>query len=138
MDGVATGFIVLMIALGGISAFVADILGYKIGKKRLSLWHIRPKYIARGSVTITGMLIPLITVLLLAASSAEFRTWITRGRKAVQELKQKEEEVQAKNTLLRETNQSLQSSQDLLSTSSTRLSKRKRRRPKHRAVVQIS
>ncbi|MEI7576275.1 MAG: DUF3084 domain-containing protein [Armatimonadota bacterium] len=117
MDGVATGFIVLMIALGGISAFVADILGYKIGKKRLSLWHIRPKYIARASVTITGMLIPLITVLLLAASSAEFRTWVTRGRKAVQELKQKEDEVQAKNTLLRETNQSLKSSQDLLTNS---------------------
>ncbi len=120
MDGVATGFIVLMIALGGISAFVADILGYKIGKKRLSLWHIRPKYIARGSVTITGMLIPLITVLLLAASSAEFRTWVTRGRKAVQELKQKEEEVQAKNTLLRKTNQSLKSSQDLLLTNKKR------------------
>jgi uncharacterized protein (DUF3084 family) len=106
-----------MIALGGISAFVADILGYKIGKKRLSLWHIRPKYIARASVTITGMLIPLITVLLLAASSAEFRTWVTRGRKAVEELRQKEEEVQAKNTLLRETNQSLKGSQDLLTAS---------------------
>lgn len=117
MDGVATGFIVLMIALGGISAFVADILGYKIGKKRLSLWHIRPKYIARASVTITGMLIPLITVLLLAASSAEFRTWVTRGRKAVEELKQKEEEVQTKNTLLKQTNQSLKNSQGLLSNS---------------------
>ncbi len=117
MDGVATGFIVLMIVLGGASAFVADILGYKIGKKRLSLWHIRPKYIARASVTITGMLIPLLTVLLLAASSAEFRTWVTRGRKAVQELKQKEDEVQAKNTLLRETNQSLKTSQDLLGNS---------------------
>lgn len=117
MDGVATGFIILMIALGGASAFVADILGYKIGKKRLSLWHIRPKYIARASVTITGMLIPLITVLILAASSAEFRTWVTRGRKAVEELKKKEDEVQAKNTLLRETDSSLKASQELLTKS---------------------
>lgn len=117
MDGIATGFIVLMIALGGISAFVADILGYKIGKKRLSLWHIRPKYIARASVTITGMLIPLITVLVLAASSAEFRTWVTRGRKAVQELKQKEDEVLAKNALLQQTDKSLKDSQALVAKS---------------------
>jgi hypothetical protein len=89
MDGVAAGFIIVVLILGGVSAFVADILGYKIGKKRLSIWHIRPKHVARISVTVAGVLIPLLTILALYAASSDFREWLTRGRLAIRELEGK-------------------------------------------------
>jgi uncharacterized protein (DUF3084 family) len=82
-----------MVAIGGISAYVADILGYKIGKKRLSIKRIRPKYVARISVVIAGMLIPLITMVFLYGVSSTFRTWLTRGSEIVKDLEQKSKEV---------------------------------------------
>lgn len=88
MDTLSAFFIVLMVVLGGVSAYVADILGYKIGKKRLSLWHIRPKYIARTAVVIAGALIPLVTILILYAASANFRIWLQKGQQAIEESKQ--------------------------------------------------
>jgi uncharacterized protein (DUF3084 family) len=105
MDGLTIGFILLIVLLGGASAFVADILGYKIGKKRLSLWHLRPKYVARLSVTLAGMLIPLFTVAVLYGASSEFRMWLNKGRQAVRELQQKEEELNkvSKEVIKRET-----------------------------------
>ncbi len=77
-----------MVVLGGVSAYVADILGYKIGKKRLSLWHIRPKYIARTAVVITGALIPLVVILLWLLISSSFRTWLSEGQQAIEKAKQ--------------------------------------------------
>ena len=69
------------------SAYLADILGFKIGKKRLSIFRIRPKYVARISVSIAGAMIPLVTILLMSSSSSDFREWITRGREAIAEYK---------------------------------------------------
>jgi uncharacterized protein (DUF3084 family) len=88
LDGIAALFILGVIVLGGVSAWVADILGYKIGKKRLSLWKLRPKYVARISVTLAGMLIPLLTIALVFAASSDFRIWLTKGRQAIRELKE--------------------------------------------------
>ncbi len=93
MDPQSLFFVLLVIAIGGYSAYLADILGYKIGKKRLSIKRIRPKYVARISVVIAGMLIPIITMSLLYAVSSVFRTWITRGSEIVRDLEQKSKEV---------------------------------------------
>ena len=93
MDLQSLFFVLVDIAIGGFSAYLADILGYKIGKKRLSIKRIRPKYVARISVVIAGMIIPIITMLLLYAVSSTFRTWITRGSEIVRDLEQKSKEV---------------------------------------------
>lgn len=87
MDLLSASFVILMVVLGGVSAYVADILGYKIGKKRLSLWHIRPKYVARTTVVIAGALIPLVVVALWYVFSSGFRTWITKGQQAIEDAK---------------------------------------------------
>ena len=93
MDPQSLLFVLLVIAIGGFSAYLADILGYKIGKKRLSIKRIRPKYIARISVVIAGMLIPIITMLLLYGVSSTFRTWITKGSQIVREIEQKQRNI---------------------------------------------
>lgn len=89
-----------MSAVGGICAYVADILGYKIGKKRISFKRIRPKYIARISVVVAGMLIPLVTIALIYAVSADFRTWLTKGQQFVRELQEKSEQLNGLNDTL--------------------------------------
>ncbi len=93
MDLQSLFFVFVVIAIGGFSAYLADILGYKIGKKRLSIKRIRPKYVARISVVIAGMLIPIFTMLILYGVSSTFRTWITRGSEIVKDLEQKSREV---------------------------------------------
>ena len=100
MDFQSLFFVLVVIAIGGFSAYLADILGYKIGKKRLSIKRIRPKYVARISVVIAGMLIPIITMLLLYAVSSTFRTWITRGSQVVRDLEEKSKEVEKVNDQL--------------------------------------
>ena len=100
MDPQSLFFVLVVIAIGGISAYLADILGYKIGKKRLSIKRIRPKYVARISVVIAGMLIPIFTMLLLYGVSSTFRTWITRGSAIVKDLEQKSKEVDKINAQL--------------------------------------
>lgn len=86
MDIVSLLFLFLMVALGGVSAFLADWLAWRIGKKRLSVLNMRPKHFARLAVTTAGTLIPLVTILLVAAASRDVREWIVRGNRAVREL----------------------------------------------------
>lgn len=86
MDIVSLGFLFVIVLLGGVSAFMADWLGWRIGKKRHSILNMRPKHFARLVVTIAGALIPLATISILAGTSEGVRVWITQGRKAAQEL----------------------------------------------------
>lgn len=97
MDLYALGFVLLMSAVGGLCAYVADILGYKIGKKRISFKRIRPKYVARTSVVIAGMLIPVLTIAILYGASAEYRTWLSKGRQAIEDLKKASQELEKVN-----------------------------------------
>ncbi len=86
MDVVSLGFLLLMVLVGGVSAFLADYLAWRIGKRRLSMMNMRPKHFARLVVTVAGMLIPLFTILALASASGDVRVWIARGRRAAIEL----------------------------------------------------
>jgi multidrug efflux pump subunit AcrA (membrane-fusion protein) len=100
MDLLAIGFVILMMFVGGATALLADILGFKIGKKKLSLFRIRPKHIAQISVTAAGFLIPLFTIGIFYFASADFRVWLTRGSKAIIELKGKTQELESVNRVL--------------------------------------
>lgn len=97
MDTLAIGFVILMMFVGGATALLADILGFKIGKKKLSLFRIRPKHIAQISVTVAGFMIPLLTIAIFYFASSDFRIWLTRGSQAIQELKGKTQELESVN-----------------------------------------
>jgi uncharacterized protein (DUF3084 family) len=57
----------------GIVAYVCDNLGRKLGKRRLSLWGLRPKHTAMVVTVLTGMGIALVSVGLVALASANAR-----------------------------------------------------------------
>jgi len=69
-------------------ALMADKLGRTLGKKRLTLFGLRPRHTATMITVIAGMLIPLITVLLVAAVSNDVRQWILKGQQAIEDSKQ--------------------------------------------------
>jgi len=75
--GLSFSGIVLIIVLaitGGAIAFIGDRLGLKVGKRRLSLFGLRPRYTSMLIAVITGMIITVTTIGLLSAISVEVRT----------------------------------------------------------------
>jgi uncharacterized protein (DUF3084 family) len=80
---VAITFIVLMIA-GGVIAYLGDDLGYRIGKKRLTILRFRPRHTAQIITVISGTLIAAGALLVLLVLNRDFRTALVRGRVLVE------------------------------------------------------
>ena len=66
--------IVILIITGGIIAFIGDHLGSKVGKKKLTVFGLRPKYTSMLVTIITGFLITTLTLGVMTVSSDNVRT----------------------------------------------------------------
>lgn len=55
-------FILLLMALGGFAAYQGDRVGMAVGKRRLSIFGLRPKYTSRVITVLTGIIIVMITM----------------------------------------------------------------------------
>ncbi len=64
----------LLAVMGGIIAFIADKLGSKIGKKKLSVFGLRPHKTSVLLTVLSGVLIALFSMGILAVSSQSART----------------------------------------------------------------
>ena len=74
-----------LIIISGLIAFVGDWVGLKIGKKRVTVFGLRPHFTAIFITIISGVLIAIITVTILAISSNDVRTALF----GMEELKEK-------------------------------------------------
>ena len=72
MHGVV--LIVVMVLTGGAIAFIGDKIGTKIGKKRLSIFGLRPRHTSIIITIITGILITGLTIGTMAVVSKDVRT----------------------------------------------------------------
>jgi len=81
--------IVLLVTLSGVIAYVGDIVGRRMGRKRLSLFGMRPRHTAIAISVVAGMLITLFT---LAAAMAVSRN-VQDGFLRVDEMRRKEAEL---------------------------------------------
>ncbi|MCS7201868.1 MAG: DUF3084 domain-containing protein [Dictyoglomus sp.] len=68
--------ILILLILSGVIAYLGDYVGRKVGKKKLTLFNLRPKYTSRLISVFTGILIMLFTLLILSLSSENVRTAI--------------------------------------------------------------
>ena len=103
MDLLSLGFLLLILVASGVIAWVADGLGKKIGKKRLSLFGLRPKHVASLGTVAMGVCVSMLTIGLVAASSQEAREWLQKGRGLIVDLQQTERdlrETEARNATL--------------------------------------
>ena len=72
MEGIY--LIIVMIITGGAIAFIGDKLGTKIGKKRLSIFGLRPRHTSMVITVITGALITGLSIGSMAVISENVRT----------------------------------------------------------------
>src|SRR5688572_5642628 len=71
----------LVIAMCGGIAYVGDLLGRRMGKKRLSLFGLRPRHTAVIFTVITGVLIASVMLVVLMLASAGVRVAVTQGER---------------------------------------------------------
>jgi len=87
MDATSILFVAVIVLLGGPLAYGADWLGRRLGKKRLSVFGLRPRHTAALLTVGAGVLIPLITVLTMLGLSSGVREWVLRGGQAIEDAK---------------------------------------------------
>ena len=78
--------VLIITLLGGVIALLGDRVGMKVGKKRLSLFGLRPKYTSMIITVVTGIIIAGATLFLLALVSNDVRTALFRMKALQQEL----------------------------------------------------
>jgi len=96
-----------LIVISGLIAFVGDWVGLKIGKKRVTIFGLRPHYTAIFITIISGILIAIITVTILAISSNDVRTALFGMEELKEKLTYLSREVGIKNVQLSTTKEEL-------------------------------
>lgn len=111
------GFTLLLLILGGFAAYQGDRVGMIVGKRKLSLFGIRPRYFSRIVSVATGIIIVMITMggVLLISDTAQkaifgieaLQSDLARLNAQVNELSELQERLTRENELLRAQNEAL-------------------------------
>ena len=65
--------IISIVAGSAVLAYAGDVLGFKFGKQRISIFGLRPKYTSRLITAFTGMLISVVVLTILSIFSESVR-----------------------------------------------------------------
>lgn len=103
--------ILSLIVIGGVVAYLGDIVGTRIGKRRISLFGMRPRHTSSVITVVTGILIVAGTFVVLAVTSETVHTalfsmkfiqrQISSLTEQLQESRQELEELEAERDSLR-------------------------------------
>jgi uncharacterized protein (DUF3084 family) len=85
----------VLIALSGGIALVGNAVGRSIGRRRLSLFGLRPRYTAQLVTVVTGMLITLLTLAVMLLISVQARVALFRLNAVLEETRRLEEEIRS-------------------------------------------
>lgn len=100
--------ILVLILMGGAIAFIGDRLGTKVGKKKLSLFGLRPRHTSIIVTIITGILIVTATLGVVTAVSKDVRTALFGMDKLKAQLAQLQQEADSSQAALNQAQVSLQ------------------------------
>lgn len=78
--------IIIMAVVGGFIAYVADKMGSRIGKRKMSVFGLRPKYTALLLTVVSGIMISVLTIGVMAVASDSARTALFGMEKLQREL----------------------------------------------------
>lgn len=84
--------IIIMAIVGGLIAYIADKMGTKIGKKKMSVFGLRPKHTSILLTVLSGIMISVVTISVMAIASNSARTALFGLEKIQRELKLLNEE----------------------------------------------
>ncbi|MBP5274264.1 MAG: DUF3084 domain-containing protein [Abditibacteriota bacterium] len=103
-------FFAALIVVSGIVAWVGDYIGRSLGKKRLTMFGLRPKHTAIVSTVITGMFISVLALVVLTGINSQFRQVIFHG----QEILKKNEKLSRESSELLLANRAILAEQERL------------------------
>lgn len=89
--------ILVLILLSGVIAYVGDFLGRRVGKRKLSVLALRPRYTAILISIVTGILISAVTLAILSVASQDVRTALFGMEELKAKLASLNEEVLSRN-----------------------------------------
>ena len=98
--GIAMFFVLML--MGGLIAFLGDKIGSKVGKKRMTLFGLRPKYTSVIVTIISGILISFLTVTVLAVVNENVRVALFGLSKLQAQMANLNQEIIVKNKELDE------------------------------------
>ncbi len=91
-----------LVFIGGVVAFIGDKVGRRIGRKRLSLFGMRPRHTSIVITVVTGILIAGATLAILAAVSSDVRTALFSMRQLQETLARNQVELAKKDMEIRD------------------------------------
>lgn len=103
-------FVATVVVVSGLIAYLGDLIGRRMGKRRLTLFGLRPRHTAIVMTTITGMVIASLTIGTMLGTSSRLRHMFLRGERLVREI----ETYQIKNRQLRQRNVELSEASERL------------------------
>jgi uncharacterized protein (DUF3084 family) len=98
---VAAFLIPLLILVSGLVAFVGNLVGRVIGRKRLTIGGLRPRYTAQIVTVVTGMIITIVTLLVVLLASEDARQALFHLQEVQRQTRQFEDEIAAQRQELR-------------------------------------
>jgi uncharacterized protein (DUF3084 family) len=66
--------LIVLVLVSAVVAYVGDVLGMRIGKKRISIFGLRPRYTSSIVTAVTGVFITLATLAILSTTTDTVRT----------------------------------------------------------------
>ncbi|SJZ47099.1 DUF3084 domain-containing protein [Selenihalanaerobacter shriftii] len=93
---------IILIIISGLIAYIGDQIGMKVGRKRLSLFGLRPKHTSILVTILTGILITTITITFLLITSRGVRMALFNMEAMVKELNTLSRKVEVKDDRLSE------------------------------------
>jgi uncharacterized protein (DUF3084 family) len=85
----------LLILLSGLVAFVGNVVGRNIGRRRLAVLGLRPRYTAQLITVITGMLITVVTLAAVLLVSNDARQAVFHLQEIRQQIAEQEDQLRA-------------------------------------------
>lgn len=98
---VATILIPVLILVSGLVAFIGNLVGRAIGRKRLTLFGVRPRYTAQIITVLTGMTITVVTLAVVLLVSQDARQALFHLQEVQQQTRQLEAQIAAQQRELR-------------------------------------
>jgi hypothetical protein len=68
------GIVIFIAGIAGVIAYIGDRVGHQVGRKRLTLFNIRPRYTSTIIAVATGMIIALVITLIAIFASNQVQT----------------------------------------------------------------
>lgn len=106
--------IAVLVITGGVIAFIGDRVGSKIGKKRLSIFGLRPRHTSIVITIITGICITTLTFGVMATVSKNVRTALFGMDRLNREMQEANSHLQTVSAALQEAQEEKEKTNDIL------------------------